>query len=76
MDKVEARITEIRKRRMKTSDAITVKDLLTMRRTVELNTLKRERKMRVKMVKTVVKMVKKITTRKRSQTIQKTSKTS
>jgi len=35
MNEVEARITEIRKRRMKTSDAITVKDLFTMRRIVE-----------------------------------------
>jgi len=35
MNKVEIKITEIRKKRMKTSDAITVKDLLTMRRIVE-----------------------------------------
>jgi len=35
MNKVEVKITEIRKRNMKISNAIIVKDLFTMRRTVE-----------------------------------------
>jgi len=35
MNEVEIRIIEIKEKRMKTSDAITMKDLLTMRRIVE-----------------------------------------
>jgi len=35
MNKVRARITEIKIKRIKTSDAIIAKDLLIMRRTVE-----------------------------------------
>jgi hypothetical protein len=35
MNEVRARITEIKKRKMKTNNAITVKDLFTMRRIVE-----------------------------------------
>ena len=34
MNEVEIRIIEIKEKRMKTSDAITMKDLLTMRRIV------------------------------------------
>jgi len=35
MNKIEARIIEIREKKMRISDAIIVKDLLTMRRIVE-----------------------------------------
>jgi len=35
MNEVETKIIKIKERRMRASDAITVKDLFTMRRTVE-----------------------------------------